>query len=187
MVISLDAIIPCLAEHKNRNVRVGFVYLHQDDPAKSTMKKLQKFKLAEQINRDRMSGYIVLRHDAERVLFPSDRIILGRKGICIIEGSWNLGDLLGSYRKGTERKLPLLMAGNPVNFGKLGKLSSVEALVSALYITGYIDQAKEIIGKFTWGHTFMEINMELLNAYAQCHGEDDLKKVYSDFELEPNP
>ena len=121
MVISLDAIIPCLAEHKNRNVRVGFVYLHQDDPAKSTMKKLQKFKLAEQINRDRMSGYIVLRHDAERVLFPSDRIILGRKGICIIEGSWNLGDLLGSYRKGTERKLPLLMAGNPVNFGKLGK------------------------------------------------------------------
>jgi pre-rRNA-processing protein TSR3 len=49
-----------------KDVRIGYVYLHQDDPAKSTMKKLQKFKMAEQINRDRMGGYVVLRYDADR-------------------------------------------------------------------------------------------------------------------------
>ncbi len=169
-----------------KNVRIGYVYLHQDDPAKSTMKKLQKFKMAEQINRDRMGGYVVLRYDADRTLLPDDRSAVERKGICIIEGSWNLGDLLGSYRKGIERKLPVLMAGNPVNFGKFNKLSSVEAVVGALFITGHIDQAKGMIGKFTWGHTFIELNMELFKSYSACQTMEDIENVYLEFDINPN-
>ncbi len=184
MVICLKVIISSLKKNIKKSVRIGFIYLHQDDPAKSTMKKLQKFNLAEQINRDKMGGYVVLRYDAEKTLLPVDRSQVSRKGICIIEGSWNLGDLLGSYRKGTERKLPVLMAGNPVNFGKFNKLSSVEAVAAALFITGYADQAKEVMGKFTWGHTFMELNIELLKSYAGCQSADDLEKVYLDFDID---
>ena len=57
---------------------------------------------------------------------------------------------------GISRKLPPLFAGNPVNYSKLNKLTTVEAL-SALFILGYFDDAKKLLDKFKWGHTFYEL------------------------------
>ncbi len=170
-------------ERLENEVRVGYVYLHQDDPSKSTMKKLHKFSLANPIQKEKMSGYMVIRYDAEKIILPSDRSTVARKGICIIEGSWKLNDLLANYRRGVERKLPVLMAGNPVNFGKFNTLSSVEALASALYITGFSEQAERVMSKFNWGHTFLEINGELLKSYSNCNNMSDIEEVYREFDI----
>ena len=59
---------------------------------------------------------------------------------------------------GIARKLPPLFAGNPVNYSKLNKLTTVEALSGALFILGYFDDAMNLLEKFKWGHTFYDLN-----------------------------
>ncbi|MGI0042077.1 MAG: ribosome biogenesis domain-containing protein, partial [Nitrososphaeraceae archaeon] len=75
------------------------------------------------------------------------------------------------------RKLPALLAGNPVNYAKLGKLSSVEALAGALLILGYHTEASEILDKFKWGHTFYELNLYVLEEYARAENEDEVYDI----------
>jgi pre-rRNA-processing protein TSR3 len=64
--------------------------------------------------------------------------------------------------------LPILIAGNPVNFGKLTKLTTAEAIAAALYIAGFKDKAEELLSIFTWGHTFFELNGMLLDNYVKA-------------------
>ena len=52
------------------------------------------------------------------------------------------------------RKLPFVVAGNPVNFGKPYQLSCAEALATALAVIGYLPQAKYIMSKFAWSDGF---------------------------------
>ena len=73
---------------------------------------------------------------------------------------------MGEHVRGTSRILPILIAGNPVNFGKLTKLSTVEAIAATLYITGFKEEAKQMLDIFPWGHTFIELNQMLLDNYV---------------------
>ena len=54
-----------------------------------------------------------------------------------------------------------MLAANPTNYAKLGKLSSVEALAGALYILSEKELAAKMMDKFKWGHTFLELNVDL--------------------------
>ena len=71
-----------------------------------------------------------------------------------------------THVKGTSRCLPILIAGNAVNFGKLTKLSTAEAIAAALFITGFQKESEELLSIFTWGHTFFELNAMLLDNYV---------------------
>lgn len=82
-------------------------------------------------------------------------------GLVVLDFSWeNLARMLPrpTINGRVLPKDPPLLAGNPINYAKPGKLSSVEALAAALIILGEVIQAKEILSKFTWGHTFLELN-----------------------------
>ena len=61
-----------------------------------------------------------------------------------------------------------MLAANPTNYAKVGRLSSVEALAGSLFVLGHTDKATELLNKFKWGHTFLELNGELLRDYLNA-------------------
>ena len=162
---------------ENKTPQIFFIYLFQDDPKKSTMKKLERFNMARRVDRGRASRSLVLTVSSSQYLMNSDRDLILEKGITAIEGSWKQNDLMGETKFRFGRILPPLLASNPVNYGKWNLLSSVEAVSASLIITGFRDLAEQLLSKFSWGHSFISLNMEILEEYAKCKSEDDIKKV----------
>ncbi len=95
----------------------------------------------------------------EIALSPADRERIGEFGVAALDCSWEHDKkVMGEHVRGTSRCLPILLAGNPVNFGKLTKLSTAEAIAATLYITGFQSEAHALLEIFPWGHTFFELN-----------------------------
>lgn len=114
---------------------------------------------------------------AHEYLTREDSKIFARRGLCVIEGSWNRISSISEIQSKFSRVLPLIVPSNPVNFGKPGKLSSAEATASALYIMGFQDRADEVMSKFKWGATFISMNRNLLDDYSLCKDNNDILEV----------
>ncbi|MFX1389702.1 MAG: DUF367 family protein [Promethearchaeota archaeon] len=130
------------------------------DPKKCTAYKLKKLNLLQMINKieGNLINAIVLNPFARKELSSLDRDIVQKNGLIVIDCSWvNIMNLKKLMQKNT-RKLPPFIAANPTNYGKWEKLSSVEALAAALYITKFVEHANLILSKFSWGFHFKEIN-----------------------------
>ena len=69
-----------------------------------------------------------------------------------------------------------MVAANPVNYGKVFKLSCAEALAGGLHILGYEEQAEYIMSKFKWGSNFFELNKEAFNLYRGCKTPKELEE-----------
>ncbi len=106
----------------------------------------------------------------ERAVSPSDKDIVASNGVCVVDCSWALVDEVPfkKLKAGEPRLLPYLVAANPVNYGKPLRLSCAEAIAAALYITGFQEEAHEVMGCFKWGPSFITLNEELLVKYALC-------------------
>jgi pre-rRNA-processing protein TSR3 len=77
--------------------------------------------------------------------------------------------------------LPLLLAANPVNWGKPGRLTTAEALATVLFLLGREEQARETLGAFRWGERFFELNKEPLEAYAAASSSAELVELQFEF------
>ena len=162
-------------------MRLQVLMLYQDDPKKCTAAKLVRLGLARGVRRIGPRG-LVLDPFAGDVLLPRDRSLAS--SIVGIDCSWNLAERSFSRGYGgLRRKLPPLLAGNPVNYAKLSKLTTVEAISAALCIMGFRRQALELLGKFSWGHTFLELNQNLLEAYSAMRDPCEVDSVVRDFGL----
>ena len=125
---------------------------------------------------------MVLDPFSEKTLLPKDKSIINT--IIGIDCSWNLVDQAFSKKfSGIKRKLPPLLAGNPVNYSKLNKLTTVEALAASLFILGSKDRALELLNKFKWGHTFYELNRNLLEEYSNLENELQIDLILKDYGL----
>ena len=51
--------------------------------------------------------------------------------------------------------LPLLLAANPVNWGKPSKMTTAEALAASLFLIGREEQARKLLSAFRWGEQFL--------------------------------
>lgn len=161
--------------------RLLFAYLAQDDPRKSTMKKLERFGLARKVPLEKGARSLCLTPYSDQFLLPSDRPLIEKLGLFTIDGSWNRITSIRDVKLKHPRKLPLLVPVNPVNFGKPGKLSSVEAFAGALGICGFEETARAILSKFNWGLNFLVVNREPILAYAKCATQEEMAAAESEF------
>ena len=138
------------------------------DSKKCTGKKLERFKLLTKIKdmKKKFRG-IVLSAFATKYVTKNDMEHIQKGGICVIDCSWNRIEETKEFRYKHQRKLPFVVAGNPVNFGKPYQLSCAEALATALCAVGYQPQAKYIMSKFGWSDGFWKEN-SYLHLYANC-------------------
>ena len=130
------------------------------NPKKCTGFKLKKLNLLEFINKINgpLKNSIILNPFGQKELSHIDRNKILRYGLIVIDCSWKNIMNLKKISFENARKLPPLIAANPTNFGKWEKLSSVEALAAALYITKFDDLANLLLSKFSWGIKFKELN-----------------------------
>jgi len=97
----------------------------------------------------------VLNPFGEIAFSPADRQRIQDFGLAALDCSWEHAQkVLSAHVKGTSRCLPILIAGNPTNYAKATKLSTVEALAGALYIAGLREEAEKLLSIFTWGTRF---------------------------------
>lgn len=164
-----------------KGIKLYYVDLHQDDPKKATMRKLERFRMAKKISVREAGRCLVITPFSDRIFLAADSWEAQRSGIALIEGSWNRKDTLEKLRFRNTRRLPLLLAVNPVNYGKVGLLSSVEAAAAALFITGNRKQAEAILSKFSWGQTFISTNLQPLEEYSGCRDSESVEKAEKDF------
>jgi len=153
--------------------------LKQDDPRKCTAAKLVKFGLANNVHKTSKKT-LVLDPFAEKTLLNKDKKLI--RSVTGIDCSWSLADKTFVKKfTGIRRKLPPLFAGNPVNYSKLNKLTTVEAISAALYILGHQDLSLQMLDKFKWGHTFYELNKALLDEYSKLESENKINSILLDF------
>lgn len=163
--------------------RILFTDLRQDDPRKSTMRKLSRFGLARAVPFSQLCRSLMLTPFSSIVLTPMDSQIALKNGVGVVEASWKRirKDDMPECRN--QRRLPLLIPVNPVNYGHPGILSSAEAVSAALYITGFQDFAESIMGKFSWGKEFLGLNYPYLSEYMRCLDqkcvEDSERRIFN--------
>ena len=173
-------------------IKVYVLTRGEDEPEKCTAERLIRSGLAKRIYRvnDIPPQAITLNPFAETYVKKTDRDMVMRWGIVAIDVSWKRGvRMLKELRRGIQRVIPLLIAANPVNFGKPFRLSTVEALAAALYITGFEEEAVSVLSIFKWGLNFLKLNDELLKKYREALSDDDIEtvaKAYFRLELPEN-
>ncbi|MBJ24178.1 MAG: ribosome biogenesis protein [Euryarchaeota archaeon] len=173
---------------ENNKTRVHAIYLAQDDRKKNTAVKLSrksKIKLHENLRRIPRKG-ILLDPLCGKIFGPEDHHLLHNGNpIVALDCSWKQIDhSLDSISRKTKlvhRTLPLLLAANPVNWGKPTKLTTAEAIAATLYLIGEEKHAKEIMSIFNWGSQFFILNKEPLQEYALAKTSEELVKLQFDF------
>ena len=165
------------------------MWLAQDDPKKNTAVLASKrgdLTLHKTIRTLPKRG-IILEPLCGKVFGPEDHdLLLKKRGALVgLDCSWaHIEPSVERVMKSTRlqpRMLPLLLAANPVNWGKPGRLTTAEALATVLHLVGRTEQAREVLGAFRWGERFFELNREPLDAYAAATTSDELVNLQFEF------
>ena len=155
-------VFPTMKDSNSISFTPKLYCLHYDecDPKKCTAIKLRNLNLLNVKKKfeSRLRNSLILNPFARKTLSINDRELILKYGLTVIDCSWKNLLKLSSINSNFERKLPPLIAANPTNYGKWEKLSSVEALAGALYITDFPKLADLILSKFSWGIEFKSLN-----------------------------
>ena len=166
-------------------MRVTVYHADECDRKKCTaikMERLGKCRIVHNINQI-PGGAIVLNPYADKAVSYEDYRFVQRRGIVGLDCSWNEVSRSKKFFSLSKyhRSLPFLIATNPVNYGKACILSTVEAVAATLYITRFKDEAYDILNGFKWGHTFLELNHELLEAYSEADTSAEVVEIQNEF------
>jgi pre-rRNA-processing protein TSR3 len=163
------------------------LHLSQDDPKKCSARKLARFGLARLVERmDKVPvKSILLDPFCGVALSPADGVIVRSRGVSAVDCSWEKAEevfaALHKRKKLESRTLPMLLAANPVKFGRWGELSTLEALAATYYIIGEKGIAERMMSIYTWGCRFLEVNFEPLEAYSRCKDGQEVVAVQMEF------
>ena len=174
---------------KPAKVPVHAIWLAQDDPKKNTAVKLSRrgtLNLHDKFTKLPRRG-IILEPLCGKVLGPEDHSLLLEEGGALVglDCSWaQIEDSVQRVMRKTRlkpRMLPLLLAANPVNWGKPSKLTTAEALAASLYLIGKTEQARSLLSPFNWGEQFFILNKEPLDAYKSAGSSKELVDLQFEF------
>ena len=163
--------------------RILVLQMKQDDPRKCSSAKLCRLNLATPIHHARgiPKKAIVLNPSARDVFSPKDRPSL-EHGLVAIDCSWKKAEYIFDRQfKGINRRLPILLAANPINYAKPSMLSSVEAISATLYVAGFTEHAQKILSVFKWGHTFLTLNHEPLEDYRSAKTPQRIREIEGEY------
>lgn len=168
-------------EREGKSLLRLFVYqMKQDDPKKCTSNRLNHLRLVRSVLRASWlpRSVVTLNPYAEDVLFPGDRQLIIRGGLVVVDCSWEKAEEVFSKKlRGIQRRLPIILAANPVNYGRAAKLSSAEALAAALYIVGFKEEAERLMMPFKWGPVFIALNKQPLEEYGSAENREDIRMI----------
>lgn len=161
------------------------VIVGEDHPKACTGRRLAAAGLVRQVSMTRAPPGRPLLLDPydDRPLTPTDRGLAVARGLLGIDCSWNRLGGRGRYpasvrwldRLGERRRLPWLIATNPQHFGRIGELNTAEAFAAALYILGEPDRARDLLGRFSGGRVFFDVNAPAIDRYATCRSDGELR------------
>jgi pre-rRNA-processing protein TSR3 len=172
-----------MEQQTNEAPKLLVYHANQCDPKKCTgirLNRMSKAKIVKDM-RHIPRGSIVLNPISEIALSPADRVAVVKSGLVALDCSWKKAeDIFHRARQGEQRSLPYLLAANPINTYKPIKLSTAEAVAAAIYILGMKDIAEDIMAIFKWGPSFLTLNREWLDAYANCSTSGEVVEVQTE-------
>ena len=177
-----------------QDVPLHIIHLDQDDPKKCTARKLASRDLAIlhfNTNRPPRRGFL-LNPDSGIILGPDDLPMIEHgASLVALDCSWkqldeSLEHVLTKSPKLESRTLPIVLAANPVSWGKPGRLSTAEALAMCLLLLDREEQAIRILSPFPWGEQFMKLNAEPIEAYRNAESREELLELQWEFFDKPN-
>lgn len=167
-------------------IRLVILQKGQDDPKKCSADKMGRFKLAQVVHS--MGGVpygaIILNPYSREVMSPADAQAARKHGILGLDCSWEHAEQIfkqGHSHRLIPRRLPCLVAANPVNYGKWCKLSTLEAFAASLYIMGEKAQAEQILRIFNWGIQFLNLNRNPLEDYSKAKDSEEIRKIEAEY------
>ncbi|MBK38950.1 MAG: hypothetical protein CMB50_01775 [Euryarchaeota archaeon] len=171
------------------DVPLHIIHLDQDDPKKCTARKLASRDLARlhfDTRRPPRRGFL-LDPSSGTILGPDDLPLIERGAALVaLDCSWKqLDESILKIRKSSprleRRTLPLVLAANPVSWGKPGRLSTAEALAMCLILLNKVDQAERLLAPFSWGEQFFVLNKEPIEAYRNAKSRDEMVSLQWEF------
>ncbi|HID47985.1 MAG TPA: DUF367 family protein [Methanothermococcus okinawensis] len=164
-------------------MKIYIYHKNQCDPKRCTALKMGKLNMAK-ILRDYRKiprRALLLNPYAKTPVSIEDRDIIERYGILALDCSWqHAQEVFKRVKFKHHRRLPFLIAANPVNYGKPCKLSTLEACIATLYIANYKNEALSLLNGFKWAETFIDLNRDLLESYAG-KGCEEILEIEKDF------
>lgn len=157
--------------------------LNHCDPKRCSGKKLIRMGMMRDLHLGQRHNGVIITPNGKHTISPADRELMEAYGAAVVECSWARTQEVQWNKVGgkCERLLPYLVAANTVNYGKPWRLNCVEALAAAFAICGHLEWAEEILGPFSYGQAFLDINSTILRKYAACADEAEMKKTEAEW------
>ena len=159
------------------SVKLGMWDFNQCDPKRCSGRRLARHNLLTTFRVSEKFKGIVLSPKGNVYLSPSDKDLIKRVGLAVIDCSWHhLDDVPFHLLPNTaNRKLPTFVAANSVNYGVFWRLSCAEALIAALAICGFEEDVERLCSIISYGHTFLELNRDRLDIYKRCNDAEEIE------------
>ncbi|NWG08975.1 MAG: DUF367 family protein [Nitrososphaerales archaeon] len=166
-----------------QKLRLYAYLMRQDDRRKCAAAKLCRLGLVQPIFQKRAIPRrgITLNPKASNVFSPEDKPRLSY-GLVVIDCSWKrIDETFARGFGGLNRRLPLLLAANPINYGKISMLSSAEALAATLYIADHVNESRRLMSFFKWGPNFLVLNENPLEDYRIAKSPEEITKIEREY------